>query len=150
MSSSVTEVAIFPLSSGANIEDPSSPFGAIWQASLNTIAGQKGFQRFYWGRQVENPNIIDFFVGNIRPAPLQSSESILIRFTFRLGILSGTQRFHCKPSFRTVFKVFFQSYRRQCAHLPHILLPNLSFLGLDSCLFACRRTPYFLLSLHLL
>ncbi|MCJ1463813.1 hypothetical protein MMC07_002422 [Pseudocyphellaria aurata] len=62
MSSSVTEIAIIPLSSGANIEDPSSPYGETWQASLNTIAGQKGFQRLYWGRQVESSNTIDFFV----------------------------------------------------------------------------------------
>lgn len=63
MSSTVTEIAIIPLSSGANIEDPSSPLGKIWQSSLNTIAGQKGFQRLYWGRQVESSNVIDFFVG---------------------------------------------------------------------------------------
>lgn len=71
MSSTATEIALIPLSSGANIEDLSSPLGEVWQSSLSTIAGQEGFQRLYWGRQVESSNVIDFFVGKFHPVPLQ-------------------------------------------------------------------------------
>ncbi|MCJ1266080.1 hypothetical protein MMC22_005962 [Lobaria immixta] len=67
MSFPATEIAIIPLSSGASIEDPLSPLGEIWQSCLGTIAGQKGFRRLYWGRRVESSNVIDFFVGKLRP-----------------------------------------------------------------------------------
>ena len=58
-----TELATIPLTSGAEIEDPASPAGKVWQSALDTIAQQDGFQRAYWGREVENPSVLQLFVG---------------------------------------------------------------------------------------
>ena len=58
-----TELATIPLVSGATIEDPNSPAGKIWQSTLDTVSQQEGFQRSYWGREVENPSVLQLFVG---------------------------------------------------------------------------------------
>ena len=68
-----TEIAVFSLIAGAQIEDPSSPAGAVWKSTLDTILAQEGAQRLCWGRQVENPSNIDLLIGNhraIRPSKL--------------------------------------------------------------------------------
>lgn len=62
MAPPATEIAILPLSAASTIEDPTSPAGQIWKSSLETVRAQEGCQLVYWGRQVENPNTVDFFV----------------------------------------------------------------------------------------
>lgn len=59
-----TEIATIPLAAGAQTEDPSSPAGAVWKSVIDTILAAEGAQRAYWGRQVENPSIIDLLIGN--------------------------------------------------------------------------------------
>jgi len=58
-----TEIAILPLAVGAKVEDTDSPSHAIWQSCLDTIAGQEGYQRLYWGRQVEAQNVLYLLIG---------------------------------------------------------------------------------------
>lgn len=58
-----TEIAILPLAVGAKVEDTNSPSHAIWQSRLDTIASQGGYQRLYWGRKVEDQNVIWLLIG---------------------------------------------------------------------------------------
>ncbi len=58
-----TEIAILPLAIGAKLEDPNSPTHTIWQSCLDTIASQEGYQRLYWGRKVEAPNVLQLLIG---------------------------------------------------------------------------------------
>lgn len=61
----VTEYATIPLASGSAIEldDPLSPAGKSWQATLDTVSSQPGYQRAYYGTQVENPNTLQLLIG---------------------------------------------------------------------------------------
>lgn len=63
MSSSVTVITTLPIRAGATIEDESSHPGKLWRDYICTIGVQSGFQRVYWGHQVENENVVDLFVG---------------------------------------------------------------------------------------
>ena len=58
-----TEIATLPLASGAAIEDPNSSAGKVWQSTLDTVSQQDGFQRAYYGREVENPSVLQLFIG---------------------------------------------------------------------------------------
>lgn len=60
-----TEIAALPLIPGAQIEDPSAPAGAVWKSTIDTLLAQEGFQRAYWGRQVENPSVLELLVGKL-------------------------------------------------------------------------------------
>lgn len=57
-----TEIAIFPLREGMTPDDPNSLGGEILKDSFNTLTQQPGFQRAYWGREVENPSTFRLFV----------------------------------------------------------------------------------------
>lgn len=61
-----TELATLPLASGAAIEDADSPAGKVWQSTIDTVSQQDGFQRLYWGREVENQSVLQLFIGKIR------------------------------------------------------------------------------------
>lgn len=58
-----TELATIPLASGAAIEDSNSPAGKVWQSTLDTVSQQDGYQRIYYGREVENPSVLQLFIG---------------------------------------------------------------------------------------
>ena len=81
----VTELATIPLTPGAQIEDPTSPAGQVWQSSISTISSQPGFQRAHWGRELENESVLQLFIGNslhttqalpIRPDPIRARPSL--------------------------------------------------------------------------
>lgn len=57
-----TELATIPIASGAAVEDPNSSAGKVWQSTLDTVSQQDGFQRLYWGREVENQSVIQLFI----------------------------------------------------------------------------------------
>ena len=57
-----TEIAIFPLKEGKRPDDANSQPGQVLKDTLNTLTEQKGFQRAYWGREVENPDVFRLFV----------------------------------------------------------------------------------------
>lgn len=63
MAPQAIEVALLPLLPGADIEDPNSSAGQIWQASLDTIAAQPGYKGAFWGRQIENNSMLELLVG---------------------------------------------------------------------------------------
>ncbi|KAK4944480.1 hypothetical protein LTR10_016154 [Elasticomyces elasticus] len=52
-----TEVALIPLAEGQNPDDPTSAAGQTLKACFETVSKQDGYQRAYWGRQVENNSI---------------------------------------------------------------------------------------------
>ncbi len=60
-----SEIAILPLVSEAPIEDPSSDAGKVWKSTLDTVMAQDGYQRAYWGRQVESPDTLELVVGKL-------------------------------------------------------------------------------------
>ena len=84
-----TELATIPLTSGATIEDADSPAGKVWRATLDTISQQDGFQKVYWGREVENPSILELFVGKVPPFLLLSNEERNPQTDTRDTTLSG-------------------------------------------------------------
>ena len=58
-----TEIATLPLIAGATIEDPDSSAGKVWQSTLDTVSAQDGFQRAYYGREVENQSVVQLLIG---------------------------------------------------------------------------------------
>lgn len=60
-----TEIATFPVAAGATIEDSSSSAGKAWQSILDTVAAQDGYQRLYYGREVENPSVVQLLIGKL-------------------------------------------------------------------------------------
>ena len=69
----VTQIAVIPLVAGAEIDNPSSPAGQVWQYTMDTAIAVAGIQRVYWGRQVENPSVVDLLIGS--PFSRQSSRT---------------------------------------------------------------------------
>ncbi|KAL8701467.1 MAG: hypothetical protein Q9201_004888 [Fulgogasparrea decipioides] len=61
MARPVTEVVTIPLQVGADIENPNAVAGRIISDTLNTVTQQEGYQRAYYGRQVENPSILQIY-----------------------------------------------------------------------------------------
>ncbi|ERF75337.1 hypothetical protein EPUS_00130 [Endocarpon pusillum Z07020] len=61
-SAPTTEIAVLTLKPDTPIEDISTPAGQIFNQMLNSIKSQSGFQRQYWGRQLENPNHLVFSI----------------------------------------------------------------------------------------
>ena len=57
-----TEVATIPLKAGAFIEDLDSPAGKIWSEMLETASQQEGYQRAYYGRELEDPRVVQLLV----------------------------------------------------------------------------------------
>ena len=58
----VTEMVTMTLQTGAAIEDPNSPSGRVWAECHDTISQQPGYQRAYYGRQLENPSLLQLLV----------------------------------------------------------------------------------------
>ncbi|KAI9722677.1 MAG: hypothetical protein M1812_001608 [Candelaria pacifica] len=57
-----SEFAVFSLVTNASIEDPTSDAGTVWNSTLDTVMAQDGYQRAYWGRQVESPDTLELVV----------------------------------------------------------------------------------------
>ena len=57
-----TEVASIPLKAGARFEDVNSHAGKVWASVIDIIARQPGFQRLYYGREIENDKNITLVV----------------------------------------------------------------------------------------
>jgi hypothetical protein len=58
--SPVTEIATLFLKPGTDIEDPAN---TIAHETFSTISSQPGYQRAYWGRELEDESIVQLFVG---------------------------------------------------------------------------------------
>jgi len=57
MASPATEVAYISLKPDLDLGG-STTEAKTWQEALSTIAAQKGYQRLYWGRQLEDPDVL--------------------------------------------------------------------------------------------
>ncbi|KAI9803899.1 MAG: hypothetical protein M1825_001779 [Sarcosagium campestre] len=57
-----TEIVTLPIPQSSTIEDPSSEAGKKWAGVLATVNAQPGFQRCFYGRQVENPDVLNFLL----------------------------------------------------------------------------------------
>ena len=57
-----TEIAVLPLKKGSSPKDLDSPPGQALKDSLEALGQVEGFQRCYWGIEVENPNVLDLFI----------------------------------------------------------------------------------------
>jgi len=58
----VTEIALLPLVEGKYPDDANSGPGQTWKGLLDTLLSQKGVQKVYWGREIENPSTLRLFV----------------------------------------------------------------------------------------
>ena len=58
-----TEIATLPLVAGSDINDPDSAAGKVLAEMVSTLSKQEGYQRAFYGLQVENQSILDFLVG---------------------------------------------------------------------------------------
>jgi hypothetical protein len=61
--SPVTEIATLFLKAGIDLEDPSSLPAKAAQEAFNTISSQPGFQRIYYGPELEDSSILQLFIG---------------------------------------------------------------------------------------
>ncbi|PKY03534.1 hypothetical protein P168DRAFT_327593 [Aspergillus campestris IBT 28561] len=57
-----TQMIILPIKATATIEDVSTPDGQLWTQILDTLEAWPGFQRLYWGRHVEEPDVTELHV----------------------------------------------------------------------------------------
>ena len=58
----VTEIATIPLQAGAEIENPDSPAGNVWQSTIKTISEQGGYKGLYYGLELENQTLLQLLV----------------------------------------------------------------------------------------
>jgi len=67
MPSPVTECATITLKPGIDLGTSGTDSAQAWNETLATVAKQAGYQRSYWGRQLENPNIVVWLIGIFPP-----------------------------------------------------------------------------------
>ena len=60
----VTEIETLKVKADATPEDASSPAGQVMKQMIDLLAAQKGFQRAYWGRQIEDPSLLILAIGS--------------------------------------------------------------------------------------
>lgn len=58
----VTEVVFLPLKQGSNPDDGGSPAGQTHTELVKAILSQPGAQRIFWGRQVEDSQLLRWFI----------------------------------------------------------------------------------------
>ncbi|EXJ70199.1 uncharacterized protein A1O5_06267 [Cladophialophora psammophila CBS 110553] len=58
----VTEIVFLPLQDDKFPNDQTSPNGQLHHHLIQTILSQPGVQRVYWGREIENPLMLRWFV----------------------------------------------------------------------------------------
>lgn len=59
-----TEIATVPIVAGSNIGDPDDKSAKVIKDACDTIAAQEGFQSLQFGMEVENPTVLQMFIGN--------------------------------------------------------------------------------------
>ena len=66
MANPVTEIATVPLRAGITVGDVHSPapkISVVWKIFLMVVSAREGFQRCYFGQQIENSHMLDLFIG---------------------------------------------------------------------------------------
>ena len=61
MARPATEVCYITLKAGLDLES-TTPEAQVWQETLSTIEAQEGYQRAYYGRQLEDTNVLMLFI----------------------------------------------------------------------------------------
>jgi hypothetical protein len=61
MSDPVTEIAYLPLLPNTDLTTGEGQ--KVWTETLRTITAQLGCKALFWGRQVENPDTVQFVIG---------------------------------------------------------------------------------------
>jgi hypothetical protein len=61
-----TEIAYITLKPGVDIEGP-GPAGEAWKEAISTLQRTEGYQRCYYGRTMENSDILMLIIGKPRP-----------------------------------------------------------------------------------
>jgi hypothetical protein len=79
-----TETAIIYLKPDSNFEDASSPAAAQLRKCLDIVAALKGYQRQYYGRQLEDPSL---FIWSIGPqSPITECETIILCYSRLMAV----------------------------------------------------------------
>ncbi|OAP63897.1 hypothetical protein AYL99_03124 [Fonsecaea erecta] len=58
----ITEIALLPLRHGENPEETTSRAATVHAEALDVVLSQPGARRVCWGRQVEDPSVLTWFV----------------------------------------------------------------------------------------
>jgi len=59
---SVTEIAFIPLKAGVDVNDENNPGYQAWQDTLSTVSQQAGYQRAYYGPELEDPSTLQLLI----------------------------------------------------------------------------------------
>ena len=59
----VTEIGFLSLKPDTSIDAPDSAAGKTWKSVVDALLAQDGAKRLHWGRQVENPNLVEWLLG---------------------------------------------------------------------------------------
>lgn len=62
-----TEIATVPLVAGSEVGDPNNPAAKVIKDACDTLAQQDGMQSLQFGMEVENPSVLQMFIGNPSP-----------------------------------------------------------------------------------
>ena len=79
MTDAITEIVYLPLKPNLNLE--SGEKKKVLDDTLDTIASQHGLKSLVWGRQIENPDMLEIVVGMQSPSPPPRAKSLLIHST---------------------------------------------------------------------
>lgn len=59
----VTEIGLLSLKPDTSIDVPDSAAGKTWKSVVDALLAQEGAKRLHWGRQVEDPNLVEWLLG---------------------------------------------------------------------------------------
>lgn len=62
-----TEVIVIPLLPGLDLDTGDAK--GIWDSTLSTIADQPGYQKMFYGRQVEHPDTLQICISKLTLSP---------------------------------------------------------------------------------
>ena len=112
-----------PIPTSSKLDDKASPEGKSWEEALNVIRQQPGYQRLYWGRQVETPENVQLHIGR-----QQSSFQVWISTEKLSTRHSATPpRFRCLLSTRKIHENHQNPHKRTFNYPPW---PHLRILTL--------------------
>lgn len=142
MAPPITSVTIYPIKADVTIESPDSQEGKSWKSIVKTILAQQGAQRLHWGRQVENPNLVEVLVGRLTILEWETPDnshsllhvrsflnSCFILFLIMLcpepflSVIEDAPDYSCFQSFMTQIHLFYSDSRIRTFHRPYSNYP---------------------------
>lgn len=70
-----TVIRTLTLAPGANVQDPDSTAAKVVKECCDILASQNGLERQWFGSQLENPRMLQHFLGEFHPGTLYISQS---------------------------------------------------------------------------